>query len=152
MAIRKHTDFFGRFYAKVQPHESGCHLWTGAIHSEDGYGYFGIGQKPTKRSCHAHRVAWEIHHRQEIPTGLQIDHLCRVRACVNPAHLEVVTQKENSRRSPGRGGRWRLTHCMRGHLFDVASTRIAANGTRHCKICTQMRDVGRYARRKQKRL
>lgn len=73
---------------------NGCWLWTASLNNF-GYGNFSLHGKPTL----AHRAAWEIY-VAPIPAGLHIDHLCRVRHCVNPEHLEVVTRAENMRRSP----------------------------------------------------
>lgn len=80
-----------RFWAKVDiDPPSGCWLWTGAVDEATGYGRFwtadGLG--------YAHRIAHELF-VGPIPAGLDIDHLCRVRRCVNPAHLEPVTRREN---------------------------------------------------------
>jgi hypothetical protein len=72
--------------------ESGCWLWIGALDKE-GYGVFGINGKQKR----AHRVSYEAH-IGKIPDGLCLDHKCRVRCCVNPSHLEAVTNKENIRR------------------------------------------------------
>jgi hypothetical protein len=88
-----------RFWAKVQK-SNGCWRWTGA-HSDTGYGIFMLsGTKPKRKAVLAHRHMWEIQ-RGPIPAGLTIDHLCRNRECVNPSHMEVVTQKENNRRASG---------------------------------------------------
>lgn len=67
---------------------SGCWLWSGADNGV-GYGKF--------RGRYAHRISWEMH-KGPIPDGMHIDHLCRVRCCVNPEHLEPVTNRENARR------------------------------------------------------
>lgn len=74
----------------------GCWLWTGAL-DRHGYGRFNLN--PEKESVLAHRVAYELVHGA-IAAGLEIDHLCRVLSCVNPAHLEAVTHKTNMHRSP----------------------------------------------------
>lgn len=80
-----------RLHEKIEPEPmTGCWLWTGAVCSS-GYGTIDIGQ--TTRL--AHRVSYELH-RGPIPDGLTTDHLCRVRACVNPAHMEAVTVRENT--------------------------------------------------------
>src|SRR6266496_2265386 len=84
-----------RFWAKVD--RSGgsraCWLWTGKT-GRDGYGRIGLGGRGALVRVRAHRFAYELL-IGPIPDGLQIDHLCRVRHCVNPAHLEPVTQREN---------------------------------------------------------
>lgn len=80
-----------RFWAKVDK-QSDCWVWTGAI-KPNGYGTFGAG----KKTCYAHRWAYE-HVVGSIPDGMHIDHLCRNRACVNPAHLEPVSSAVNVNR------------------------------------------------------
>lgn len=80
--------------------ESGCWLWIGAK-NQDGYGITGRGKR-AGRSSHAHRWMWE-ETRGRVPDGMELDHLCGVRHCVNPDHLEPVTHQENVRRAkPGR--------------------------------------------------
>ena len=109
-----------------------CWNWTGAV-SAGSYGsiyYEGRMQK-------AHRVMWRLE-RGEIPDGLDLDHLCRNRLCVNPAHLEPVTRSENLRRSPLMDRHSHLTHCLRGHEFTADNTRINRSGHRVCKICMRM--------------
>lgn len=85
-------DAVRRLYERVDRRPAGCWLWTGTI-APNGYGYFAI----KGRSQQAHRVAYELL-VGPIPDGLDLDHLCRVRACVNPDHLEPVTRSENNRR------------------------------------------------------
>lgn len=72
-----------------------CLIWTGAV-GTSGYGVIGTGE--AKKTDYAHRVAYRAAYG-EIPVGKHIDHLCAVRTCVNPEHLEAVTQGENNRRA-----------------------------------------------------
>jgi hypothetical protein len=94
----------------------------------------------------AHRFVYE-HLVGPIPTGLQLDHLCRVRCCVNPDHLEPVTGRVNILRGIG----WAAlnaskTHCDHGHPFDEANTYVRANGGRQCRRCAADQQL-RYSRK-----
>lgn len=123
-----------RFRRSVVIAESGCHLWTGAT-AGAGYGVLSVGG----RMVYAHRFSYEYETDTTIPPGLTIDHLCRVPACVNRDHLEVVTQKENLRRSTAvqamKAWAATITHCPKGHEYTTENTRVN-RGKRHCKICT----------------
>lgn len=141
-----------RFWSKVEVDAgSGCWCWIGAILTDNGYGHFWW----EGRMRMAHRVSYETL-VAPVAEGLQLDHLCRVRRCANPAHLEPVTPGENVRRSAGpeiaRARHSSQTHCAQGHSFDEANTRwaIDANGyrRRHCRACK--REQGRRKRRKRK--
>lgn len=115
-----------RFWAKVAlPDAAGCLLWVG---SRDlaGYGRFG---KPM-----AHRFSYELL-VGSIPEGLTIDHLCRVRACVNPDHLEPVTFLLNTRRRHSSDPDARPTHCWNGHKFTPESTYNYRDGRQRCRTC-----------------
>jgi hypothetical protein len=125
-----------RFMLKVVKADSGCWEWTGA--DRGGYGRFHL--RPG-RVVAAHRFAYETFVGQ-IPVGLEIDHLCRNRGCVNPIHLEPVDHAENRRRA-------RLTHCRRGHLFDNANTYTHASGKRYCRACNVEHQRKFQARRRQ---
>lgn len=113
-----------------------CWPWKGRL-QKDGYGRFNIGKTPR----FAHRIAWLLL-RGAIPTGLQLDHLCRNRCCCNPCHLEPVTQKENILRGNGFAAKnARKTHCPRGHELSGANLYPwpTRPGTRLCYICEKQR-------------
>lgn len=116
------------FWARVDA-DGDCWLWIGAIDG-DGYGTCTV----RRAKARAHRVAYELL-VGPIPAGLTIDHLCRVRHCVNPDHLEPVTNRENVQR----GARLRGSHCKWGHRKDAANTllqRTASGGIRRqCRTC-----------------
>lgn len=103
----------------------GCWRWTGAL-TQNGYGHI---RTPDRRMALAHRLVYE-HLVGPIPRGLEIDHLCRFRNCVNPEHLEPVTHVENMRRA-------HLTHCRRGHEFTPENTYIRPGKypRRVCRTC-----------------
>lgn len=123
-----------RFADRVSPEpNSGCWLWTGVL-DHNGYGRLGRDS--------AHRTGYLLSGRR-IPKGMVLDHLCRIRCCVNPAHLEPVTQRENCRRGlVGRPSGDRMlakTHCPSGHAYagDNLYIEHKPNGrsARHCRIC-----------------
>lgn len=105
--------------------ETGCWLWCGSM-GDSGYGRF--------RGTMAHRFSFE-QFNGPIPDGQEPDHLCRVRRCVNPEHLEAVTHRENVLRGESiPAQRARLTHCFHGHPFDEINTVRVGLG-RACRIC-----------------
>ncbi len=127
----KPTDPAPRFWAKVTKTET-CWIWNGAKASKYGHGKFG--------KMKAHRWAYEDA-IGPIPEGLTIDHLCRVPACVNPAHLEPVTLAENLRRQGAA-----KTHCPQGHPLSGPNLYRDPSGFRHCRICRKAADRRRKAK------
>lgn len=122
-----------RFWSKVTVSEDGCWLWIGAK-LNDGYGL----RKREGRTWLAHRDAYE-HLVGPIPDDLETDHLCRVRECCNPAHLELVTHAENLRRRSEA-----QTHCKHGHEFTEANTyRRKTDGARSCRECGRQKSRAR---------
>ncbi len=118
-----------RFWAKVDA-DGDCWEWTG-YRTAAGYGEFWRG-RPEK----AHRVSYELL-VGEIPDGLQIDHLCRNRCCVNPDHLEPVTQIINGRRGYGACAQHaRQKTCRHGHPFAGPNLYVRpSDGARMCRAC-----------------
>jgi hypothetical protein len=136
------NDTIDRFDAKWFRHPiTGCWIWTAST-TPAGYGKVRINGQLR----YAHRVAYE-RHMGPIPEGLELDHLCRVRRCVNPAHLEPVTHRENMLRGEGVGSRCAaVTHCPQGHPYDEANTHRTTTGRRKCRACNRIRAAARRAR------
>ena len=127
-----------RLLTKVTFHgDDGCWLWKGD--ARRGYGRIQVSGRGSPRVA-VHRVVykWLV---GPIPDGLTLDHLCRVRACVNPGHLEPVTNRENILRGTSPvAAHARATHCIRGHPFDEANTYRHPGGQRRaCRICERER-------------
>ena len=127
-----------RFWEKVEVRGTDdCWLWT-AYTMVNGYGLFGLSKGQTTL---AHRFAYQDR-VGPIPEGLQIDHLCRVRHCVNPAHLEPVTQLENVRRGNGGANQTSKTHCPNGHPYSDENTYSppCRPTGRYCRACRRERN------------
>jgi hypothetical protein len=128
----------------------GCWLWSGAHFQTTGYALFNVKCDDSKwRPTVAHRAAWRIY-VGPIPEGLQLDHLCRNRACVNPGHLEPVSQAVNIRRGEGASALNAVkTHCPQGHEYTPENTyRKPGTEWRDCRECMRERDRRRAASRR----
>jgi hypothetical protein len=129
----------GLFWKKVRQ-DGECWTWTACL-NKFGYGWFNSCGEVTTQF--AHRIAW-IELRGPIPEGLELDHLCRNRACVNPDHLEPVPHGENVRRGDlsEAARKWNgdKAECLRGHpLNDEANAYVDARGRRNCRACAALR-------------
>ena len=129
----KKTDPIIRFWQKVTFQENGCWIWN-AHTNHDGYGLF-WPKHGTGISAHCFIYQYL---RGPIPEGLELDHLCRNRSCVNPWHLELVPHKVNVARGNAGIEQSNRTHCSRGHQFDSTNTYFY-NGKRGCIICRRER-------------
>lgn len=138
-----------RIASKIEVDENNCWLWTA---TQNGYGYGQLWWGGS--ACYAHRVIYQLL-VGEIPVGLQLDHLCRVRHCVNPVHLEPVTNRENLLRGDTFAARAAAkTHCPKGHPLagDNLVPSDLKRGCRACLTCHRERDrVNMRARRARKR-
>ncbi len=132
--MRSTRDPLERFREKVSAGPGDCLTWTGA-RDPGGYGTFWLDG----RMEIAHRAALKLA-EITVPPGLEVDHLCKNRACVNTDHLDLVTHAENNRRgdSPSAVAA-RQTVCQRGHTFDAANTYIDPKGKRNCRACSRLR-------------
>lgn len=142
-----------KFQTHVEVDENtGCWNWVGSK-NRAGYGRVRRGGKVHR----AHRWAYELY-RESIPDGLVIDHLCRNHSCVNPWHLEPVTNDENCERGWGRRIKtgW-INHCIHGHEFTPENTYINPLGRKICRTCSDKsrekyyRKIGYYPKRRNKR-
>jgi len=113
----------------------------GRVVGRGGYGRINVNQRP--RSAHVLAYEWLV---GPIAEGLQIDHLCRRRECVNPAHLEPVSQRVNLLRGETLTARnAAVTHCPAGHPYDDENTYRRPDGSRKCRTCHRDAERKRYA-------
>lgn len=140
-----------RLMAKVQKQEGGCWIWTGFI-TPQGYGACGYRGK---RNTLAHRAIY-LELVGPIPDGLTLDHLCHTRdlaclggvscphrRCVNPEHMEPVSNAENN----SRGVFARKTHCPRGHPYSGPNLNYTKHGSRICRTCANMKSLEQHKRK-----
>lgn len=126
-----------RFWDQVAKGGDGCWIWNGT--RSGGYGLFTVTAGPNlRRTMHAHRFAYEDL-IGPIPEGLELDHLCRVRACVRPDHLEPVTALLNKQRT-------RREECIHGHRLSEENVYTKPDGSRQCKPCRRETDRRRRVR------
>ena len=121
-----------------------CWIWQ-AYTCRKGYGQFKVDGRMVK----AHRWSYE-HFVGPIPDGLELDHLCRVRNCVNPAHLEAVTHAENVRRGESGKNQRAKTHCPQGHPYAGENLYVYPDGRRNCRTCQSAHYAHHYARKRAK--
>jgi hypothetical protein len=150
-----------RFWAKVNregpipthaPHLGPCWIWTGST-VKRGYGHYRTGGKKDggpRRMSFVHRVAYQALVGR-IGDGLEVDHLCRVVACCNPAHLEPVTKRENVVRGAApvvtTARHAAVMRCPKGHPYDAANTIIEHRQGYPCRTCRQCKNARRNRNR-----
>lgn len=130
-----------RFESKYTPEpNTGCWLWTGLL-KRDGYARFDSHRT-------AHRMSF-LHWNGQIPEGKEIDHICRMRCCVNPAHLQAITHRENIAKSRGWEFNTKKTHCPKGHPYSGENLYMFGTN-RQCNICRRARSLAFDRARKKK--
>lgn len=136
-----------RFISKVLIGlDDGCWQWTGFV-DKAGYGRIrGPGGRKGE-SLYAHRVSYELVNGP-VPAVMELDHLCRNRGCVNPAHLEPVIHQVNVLRGVGPSARnAQVTHCPKGHEYTPENTGVKGGG-RYCRICSRINAKNQKAKRR----
>lgn len=144
--------------AGVEPYieritESGCWIWLGGL-SSNGYGQIDViigGKRTTRR---AHSIIYELYNGARRFFDSVLDHKCKVHCCVNPDHLEEVTQQENVLRGIGISAKNAVkTHCKNGHEFSKENMyeRVDRVGHRECRPCILKRSKDQYQKKLRKK-
>lgn len=122
-----------RFWGYVRlSSESNCWTWTKKLNPK-GYGVFRVGRDRVK----AHRYSWSLN-RGDIPSGMVIDHLCENKACVNPSHLNLCTQRVHLLRYSDTRCGFRKSHCIHGHPLSGDNLVLGVRGHRLCRECRRL--------------
>lgn len=142
--VRKRLPFLDRLWAKIEPEPmSGCWLWTAAVNPK-GYGQ----AKYQGRNQPAHRITWEVLGGNSSTLGLTLDRLCKVRCCVNPAHLRELPLRDNILIGNGPCAvNARKIHCIHGHSYWAHRLRHG-KPVRVCKVCESCHQREKRRRRK----
>lgn len=140
-------DFDRKLWGRVELVDNNgwdCWKWTGGL-KDNGYSNVYLGNR---RQMSGHRLSYQLM-IGDIPDGLDLDHLCRLRSCINPYHLEPVTRRVNTLRSPIgiAASKAAQTECIHGHAFTAENTIRNRNGTRKCRRCHNAIDARRRALR-----
>jgi hypothetical protein len=146
--VQKLMDRFMKFVS-FEP-MSGCWLWIGHT-MKNGYGKFGHSKK--HRSMLAHRESYMLFNG-DLVDGLDVDHVCCNRSCVNPEHLVLATRSQNImryRRNTPIDPRRYKTHCKHGHEFTSSNTYIKPNGCRACRQCLSLRSMVSFRKKNPKK-
>lgn len=133
----KDEDHFWSWVDTAGPNE--CWEWRGSVGS---HGYGRLWLTTTQEHMLAHRFSLSL--RQPLRQGLEVDHLCFNKLCVNPDHLEEVTPAENRRRAVA--ARPPVASCKRGHPYDESNTIINSKGYRECRQCLRAKHRRKRAR------
>jgi hypothetical protein len=130
----KPVPIFVKLMRRMARDASGCWVWHGNV-DKCGYGRLADNH----RLDSAHRISYKLF-KGPIPTGLEIDHLCRNRSCFNPAHLEAVTHRENIMRGEGVAAKYaKQTHCKHGHELTPENVYHWRGIMRTCRTCDRLR-------------
>jgi hypothetical protein len=131
--MRKTRDMRTRLLSKIKIGPGDCWTWTGYRHKKKyggDYGIIGIGPRHNHCLRRAHVVSYEVFVGQ-VPSGLELHHVCQNTLCINPEHLVPVSHSENMRHRKDSG----LPTCRHGHIYTEETTFINSKGRRECRVC-----------------